>query len=128
MLHELKINSLLDTAPHKQQLLSLVAKYLNIFAECDSDIGITNLKFHEIETGDVRLFRQPVHRLPDGEMRAAVEFEVDKLVSADIARVDFAVGICSRDGSKERRRLENVRGLSTSEFRHEIRLFSSATP
>ena len=30
--HELKIDSS-DTAPHKQQLLSLVAKYLDIFAE-----------------------------------------------------------------------------------------------
>ena len=77
MLHELKIDSLLDTAPHKQQLLSRVAKYLDIFAECDSDVGTTNLTFHEIETGDVRLFRQPVSRLPYGEMRSAVEFEVD---------------------------------------------------
>ena len=77
VLHELKIDSLLDTAPHKQQLLSRVAKYLDIFAECDSDVGTTNLTFHEIETGDVRLFRQPVSRLPYGEMRSAVEFEVD---------------------------------------------------
>ena len=78
MLHELKIDSLLDTASHKQQLLSLVAKYLDIFAECDSDVGTTNLTFHEIETGDVRPLCQPVRRLPYGEMRDAVEFEVDK--------------------------------------------------
>ena len=32
VLHDLKIDSLSDTAPHKQQLLSLVAKYLVIFA------------------------------------------------------------------------------------------------
>ena len=86
VLHELKIDSVLDTAPHKQQLLSLVAKYLDIFAECDLDIGTTNLTFDEIDTGDVRPLRQPVCCLPYCEMRAALEFEIDKLVSADIAR------------------------------------------
>lgn len=30
--------------------------------------------------------RQPVRRLPYGEMRAAVEHEVEKLVNADVAR------------------------------------------
>ena len=86
MLHELKIDLLLDTATHKQQLLLLKAKYLDIFGECDSDLGTTNLTFHKIETGDVRPLCQPVRRLPYGEMRAAFEFEADKLVSADIAR------------------------------------------
>ena len=42
--------------------------------------------FHEIDTGDVRPLRQPVRRVPYGEMRAAVEYEIDKLVSADIRR------------------------------------------
>ena len=86
VLYKLKIDYLPDTAPHKQQLLSLVAKNLDIFAECESDVGTTNLTFHEIDTGYVRVLRQPVRRLPYGKMRAAVEFEVDKLVSADIAR------------------------------------------
>ena len=86
VLHELKIDSLSDTAPHKQQLLSLVAKNLDIFAECDSDVGTTNLTFHEIDTGDVRPLRQPVCHLPYGEIRAAVESKIDKLVSAYIAR------------------------------------------
>ena len=86
VLHELKIDSLSDTATHNQQLLLLVAKYLDILAECDSDVGTTNLTFHEIDTGDVRLLRQPVRRLHYGDIRAAVESEIDKLVSADIAR------------------------------------------
>ena len=72
MLHELKIDSLSDTAPHKLQSLSLMAKYLDIFAECDSDVGTTNLTFHEIDTGDVPPLRQPVRRLPYAEIRAAV--------------------------------------------------------
>ena len=83
---ELKIDSLPDSAPHKSQLLALTSKYLDIFAESESDVGVTDLTFHEIDTGDVRPLRQPVRRLPYGEMRAAVEHEVDKLVNADIAR------------------------------------------
>ena len=86
VLHELKINSLSDTAPQKQQLLSLVAKYLDIFAECDSDVGTTNQTFYKIDTGDVRPLRQPVRRLPYGEIRAGVKSEIDKLVFADIPR------------------------------------------
>jgi hypothetical protein len=84
---ELKIDSLPDSVTHKSQLLALASKYLDIFAESDSDVGITDLAFHEIDTGDVRPLRQPVRRIPYGEMRAAVEHEVDKLVNADIARV-----------------------------------------
>ena len=87
MLHELKIDSLSDTAPHKQQLLSLVAKYLDIIAEYDSDVGTTNMTFHEKNTGGVPPLLQPVRRLPYAKIRAAVESEIDKLVSADIARV-----------------------------------------
>ena len=85
MLHELMIDSLPDTAPHKQRLLSLVAKYLDIFADCVSDVGTTNLMFHYIDTGNVRLLCQLVRRVPCNEMSAAVEFEVNKLVFADIA-------------------------------------------
>ena len=131
MLHELKIDSLSDTAPHKQQLLSLVAKYLDIFAECDSDIGTTNLTFHKIDTGDVRPLSHPVRRLPNGKISAAVESEIDKLVSADIASAStspWGVGIFSRDGSKNRRRLADVHGLSPFKLRDEIRMFSVATP
>ena len=128
MLHELKIDLLPDTVPHKKQLLSLVAKYLDIFAECDSNVGTTNLTLHEIDTGDVRPHHQPVRRVPSGKMRAAVKFEIDKLVSADSARVDISVSISSCDGSNEARLPANMRELSTSEFRDEIRLFSAATP
>ena len=83
---ELKIDSLPDSAPHKSQLLALTSRYLDVFAESESDVGVTDLAFHEIDTGEVRPLRQPVRRIPYGEMRAAVEHEVDKLVNADIAR------------------------------------------
>ena len=44
------------------------------------------MTFDEIDTADIRPLRQPVRRLPYGEIRAPVESEVDKLVSAGIAR------------------------------------------
>ena len=86
VISELNIDALPDSAPHKSQLLALTARYLDIFAESESDVGVTDLAFHEIDTGEVRPLRQPVRRLPYGEMRAAVEHEVEKLVNADVAR------------------------------------------
>ena len=86
MLHELHIDGLPDATPHKQPLISLVTKYSDTFAENDADVGTTSLTFHEIDTADIRPLRQPVRRLLYGEIRTAVESEVDKLVSAGIAR------------------------------------------
>ena len=91
MLHELKIDSLSVTALHKQQLLLVVAKYLDIFAECDSDVGTTNLTFYDIDTGDVLSLCQLVRRLFYCEIRAAVESEIDNRVSADIARASTSL-------------------------------------
>ena len=41
----------------KQQLLSMVSKYLDVFAMSDADVGTTNLTFHEIDNGDIRPLR-----------------------------------------------------------------------
>ena len=57
VLHELKVKSLPNPASHKQQLLSLVAKYLDVIAEKNSDVSTTNLTFNKINTNDVRLLR-----------------------------------------------------------------------
>ena len=86
VLHELKIDVLPENTPHKQQLLLIVSKYLDVFAESDADVGTTNLTFHQIDTGDIRLLRQPVRRIPYGKMRTAVESKIEKLVGAEIAR------------------------------------------
>ena len=86
VLHELKIDALPENTPHKQQLLSMVSKYLDVFAESDADVGTTNLTFHEIDTDYIRPLRQPERRIPYGEMRTAVESEIEKLVGAQIAR------------------------------------------
>ena len=79
-------NALPDSTPHKRPLVSLVCKYLDIFAESDANVGRTSLAFHEICTLDTRPLRQPVRRLPYGEVREAVAKEIEKLTNAGIAR------------------------------------------
>lgn len=86
VLHELKLDSLPDSAPHMQQLLSLVSKLIDVFVKSDTDVGSISLTFHEIDKSDVRPLQQTVRRLPYGELRAAVESEIKKLGGADIAR------------------------------------------
>ena len=77
MLHELQIDGLPVATAHKQPLISLVTKFIDTFAENDADVGTTSLTFHEIDTADIRPLRQPVRRFPYGDIRAAVESEVD---------------------------------------------------
>ena len=68
------------------KLRALIVEFIDIFAECDSDVGTTDIVLHEIDTGDSRPLRQPARRIPYGEQRAAVESEIEKLVDAGIAR------------------------------------------
>ena len=75
-MRELQVDALPDSAPHKRSLVSLVCKYLDIFAESDADVGTTSFAFHEIDTPDTRAFRQPVRRLPYGKVREAVAKEI----------------------------------------------------
>ena len=86
VVRELKLDDILDSAPHKSALYSRVAQFIDVFAESDSDVGTTNLVFHEIDTADCRPLRQPARRIPYGEMRATVESEITKLVDAGIGR------------------------------------------
>ena len=73
---------LADSVLHKRSLVSLVSEYLDVFATSDSDVGTTSLTFHERDTGDTRPLRQPVRRLPYGEIQRTVEAEIEKLTEA----------------------------------------------
>ena len=86
MLRDLQIDTLPDSIPHKRFLVSLVCKYLDVFAESDINVGPTSLAFHEIDIADTRSLRQFVRRLPYGEVREAVVKEIEKLANAGIAR------------------------------------------
>ena len=63
-----------------------MCNYIDVFAENDADVGTTSLIFQEIDTADTRLLRQPVRRLPYGEVREAVVNEIEKLTNAGIAQ------------------------------------------
>ena len=105
VLRELKFDEILNDASHKPELRTLIEEFLDVFAEADNDVGTTDLVFHEIDSGDTHPLRQPPRRLPYGEQRAAVEAEVRKLVSADIARPSISpwaspvVMVKKKDGS-----------------------------
>ena len=46
VLHELQIELLPDSTPHKRSFVSLVCKYFDVFADSDEDVGTTSLAFH----------------------------------------------------------------------------------
>ena len=69
---ELQIDNLPVLTLHKQPLICLIVKYIDTYAENDSDDGITSLTFYEIDTADIRPLSQLIRRLPYGEIRAAV--------------------------------------------------------
>ena len=86
VLRELHVDTLPDLTPHKRALVSLVCKYIDVFAESDADGRTTSLTFHEIDTADIHPLRRFVRRLPYGEVRKAVANEIEKLTKAGIAR------------------------------------------
>ena len=51
---ELKVDTFDDSVLYKQQLVSLISNYYDIFAKNDSYVGSTNLTFYEIDTSEVR--------------------------------------------------------------------------
>ena len=86
VLRELHVDALPDSTPHKRPLISLVCKYIDVFAESVLDVGTTTLTFHDIDTADTRPLRQPVRRLLYGEVREANANEIEKLTNAGISR------------------------------------------
>ena len=86
VLRDLHFDAIKLDAPTKMKLHEMIDEFIDVFAECDSDVGSTNVVFHEIDTGVLRFFRQPVRRIPYGEQRDAVEGEIEKLLENDVAR------------------------------------------
>ena len=80
MLNDLNFDSIKLDAPTKLKLREMIDKFIDVFAECDSDVGLTNVVIHEIDTGFFRPLRQPARRIPYGEQRNAVESEIQKLL------------------------------------------------
>ena len=76
MFTELKFDTIKLVGSLKQQLLVLIDEHLDVFVECDSDVGTTDLVFHEIDTGDSCPLRQSARRVLYGKQRAAIESEI----------------------------------------------------
>ena len=51
-----------------------------------TDVGSTNIVFHEIDTGVFRFPRQPARRIPYGEQRDAVKSKIEKLLENGVER------------------------------------------
>ena len=81
-----KFDAIKLDAPLKSKLHALIEEQLDDFSECDSDVGTTDIVFHEINTADYRPFRQPARRVPYEDQRVAIESEIEKLVTSNIAR------------------------------------------
>lgn len=68
--------SLNKTVDEKAQIAALVQQHANVFSKTESDLGLTTLTEHEIDTGDAKPIKQPPRRVPlafIGEDKAAIE-------------------------------------------------------
>jgi hypothetical protein len=70
---ELKLDEVQQPSVYKSAMLSLIEKYIDIFAKSDSDVCTTSVVFYEIDTADCRQLRQPACRIMYGDMQKAVE-------------------------------------------------------
>ena len=51
-------------SPEEKELIQLVlCQYATIFSKCDSDLGLTTLVEHRIDTGDTRPIKQPPRKV-----------------------------------------------------------------
>ena len=85
ILEEMKIN---ENIPEnvREAFERLVEKHLDAFSSGDTDLGRTQLTFHEIDTGDSPPFRQPPRRLPHGLVREEVERQIKDLEKSGVIR------------------------------------------
>ena len=77
VLGDLHFDAIKLDAPTKIKLRELIDEFIDVFAECDSDVGSTNVVFHEIDTDVSRPLRQPAPRILYCEQRDAVEVEIE---------------------------------------------------
>ena len=76
VLNDLHFDAIKHDTPTKLKLREMIDKFIDVFAECDSDVGSTNVVVHEIDTGGSRPLRQPARHIPYDEQRNSVESEI----------------------------------------------------
>ena len=105
MLHNLvEENGKSLTVGEKEQLLSLLLEFEDIFATSSDDLGRTNKLSHEINTGDAHPVRQRVRRIPP-HRRQEVRELLGKMLENDVIKPSSSpwaspvVLVQKRDGS-----------------------------
>lgn len=64
-LSDLYCRAIVDKNPDEEKEISIILhKYQDTFSKTDTDLGITNLVYHEIDTGDSRPIKKPTRRVP----------------------------------------------------------------
>ena len=71
------------SADEKEQLLTLLGQYADVFAASESDLGRTGNLKHEIHTGDAAPVRQAVRRMPP-QRRQEVQELLSRMLKDDV--------------------------------------------
>ena len=66
-----------------EKLKLLMLKYSKIFSTGETDIGLTDVLTHQIDTGSARPIRQPLRKFPPAHVEA-ISNEVDKLLELGV--------------------------------------------
>ena len=64
VLRELLVVMLFVFISYKRSMDLLVRKFMKVFAKSDAEVGTTSLTFHEKDTVDLRVHKQPYRRMP----------------------------------------------------------------
>ncbi|KAK3087903.1 hypothetical protein FSP39_012309 [Pinctada imbricata] len=71
------------TNEEKKKLENLLTKHSETFSKHENDIGLTNVVYHKIDTGDSRPIKQPPRRVP----RALVNQELEAIKKLEEKKV-----------------------------------------
>ena len=117
-----KMEPLLDhlsaraTAEGKEEIISLLGEFQDIFSRNEYDLGETNLGVHRIDTGNAAPIRQPLRRHPH-HLLEQIDGQVDKLIEARVVQKSTSpwasniVMVKKHDGSY--RMCVDLRGLNS---------------
>jgi transposase InsO family protein len=65
------------------KLEAVLRQHLSVFSTSETDLGLTNLTSHHIDTGDAKPFRQPLRRFPPAHV-VAIEEHVNNMLAQGV--------------------------------------------
>ena len=66
-------------------LESILVSYMDVFSQNESDLGLTNIIMHHIDTGDVKPVRQPLRRFPPANVES-ISQHVDTMLEQGVIK------------------------------------------